>query len=230
MIRLFVQTPVLQQNTFFSIPEAQTHYLSHVMRKNKGDLVAVFNGSHGLWEAEITAQKKKEIELTCIRLLQSQPPKKENTLYMAAIKKMDIVIQKATELGIDKIVPVITQHCAVRAVNGTRLNQIAIEAAEQSERMSVPKIEEAISFDTFLKTASTEIPLIVLSERSGGQSVPRPHNAAFLVGPEGGFSAGEIQALFQRKNTTPICLGQHILRAETAAIAILSCYFYPVFK
>lgn len=231
-IRLYTDRP-LQAEAAVSLSQAQAHYLRDVMRCKTGDTVALFNGQDGEWQAAITQLAKKTAELTLRAQLREQRPEPDLWLCFAPIKhgRIDYLAQKATELGVSRLQPVITQHTIARRVNGERLQANAIEAAEQSERLSVPEVLDPVSLAALLQSWPEQQRVLCWCDEAGS-GVPVGHIAerlqpgtklALLIGPEGGFSAAERQAIAAIEGVQPIGLGPRVMRADTAAIAALAC-------
>ena len=234
--RLYV-APDLSIGADVPATEGQAHYLLHVMRRRSGDTVVLFNGRDGAWAATVEPRGKRNAAFLVTSQLRPQSASPDVTLFFAPIKaaRLETLIEKATELGVTALMPVITQHTIVNRVNIARLTAIAIEAAEQCERLTVPQIAEAATLETIAawQRAHPDVPVFVLDEaaaRGGGGATPLPialsrskGPAAFVVGPEGGFSADE-RARLGALATTGVTLGPRILRAETAGIAVLACW------
>lgn len=227
MIRLFIPEK-LKEQTQIPLTSAQYHYLLHVMRLKAGDTLGVFNGKDGLWSACFQPEKKKAT-LFLSSQIQQQITLPFLGLAMACIKKenLEMVVQKATELGVTDIFLLITQHTVHRKINLERLNAIAVEACEQSERTCLPVIHTPVLLEAFLKEKK-DFNLYFLTERTGPTKPVKIQKPCFVVGPEGGFSAEEKQSF---PSDQKICLGDQILRAETACIGILSAWqFHHCFK
>lgn len=232
MIRVYIEALDPKKPTPLSVDHY--HYLAHVMRLKAGDSFLAFNQLQGEFLAVFQPKNKKEGHL----LLQKQTrlpeqPRPPVTLYIAPIRKekMELVLQKATEIGVEIIQPILTKHTCHRPLSKERADIIIKEAVEQSERLTLPNWLPPISLEELLIKRSTNIPLFYLSERGETQhiSLPAPP-ISFLIGPEGGFSKEEITLLGQQKNAQAINLGAFILRAETAAIAMLATYrFHKLF-
>ncbi len=211
---------------------AQHHYLKHVLRLSHGDRIAVFNGHNGEFEAAITELNKKQGSLMLKRQRRLPEPEPDIWLCFAPIKKtpIDYVAQKATELGVGRLVPVLTKHTVVTRVNIDRLTSNAIEAAEQTGRLSIPEISEPVSLSVLLSDWPTGRALIVADETGQGQPIAsallrcNTTASALLIGPEGGFSKDELDALRKLPQYVGVSLGKRLLRADTAAIAALSCW------
>jgi 16S rRNA (uracil1498-N3)-methyltransferase len=267
-IRLFVEA-ALAAGAEIAATAGQAHYLGSVMRRAAGDPVHLFNGRDGEWQARITAVRRDKATLLVQSQIRPQAAEPDPWLVFALLKRdaTDMVVQKATELGAAALLPVFTERTNAGRANIARLVAIAIEAAEQSERLTVPTIQEPQPLPALLAGWPPERRLFVAAERSdtatllqarlvplppsapsSGSSQPgwvrppgmsqgsplpeaaaRPFAAtALLVGPEGGFSAAELDGLQAHAFVTPISLGPRILRAETAAIAGLALLQTPV--
>ncbi len=206
----------------------QAHYLGGVMRRAVGDAVTLFNAEDGEWAAVIASLRKDRASFRLGARQRPPEPMADTRLLLAALKRdaMGWAIEKATELGIGMIQPVLTRRSVAERVNGERLSAIAREAAEQCERLSVPAIAPAKPLATVLD-AWDGAPLLVGAERL---AVPPLAQAAadltppwgLLIGPEGGFDPLELADLRRRPWVRPVNLGPRVLRAETAAVAALA--------
>jgi len=217
-----------------ALTEAQAHYLLRVMRAGAGDRVLAFNGKDGEWRTQIAEVKKRGASLICEALTEAQADVPDLWLAFAPIKKTpaDYVAQKATELGVRVLQPVLTHRTIARRVNTDRLRANAIEAAEQSGRVSVPEIRELTSLDALLKSWPKDRSLIFCDE--GGDAEPIAdalQNAksggdawAVLTGPEGGFDAEERALIRANASVIPVTLGPRIMRADTASLAALALF------
>ncbi len=218
-----------------TLERAQGHYLTHVMRLGEGDAVALFNGRDGEWRATVAEAGRPAVTLICEAQIRPQRAEPDLWLAFAPLKKTptDFLIEKATELGASRLIPVFTRHTAAERVKVERLRAQAVEAAEQCERLSVPEVAEATTLERLLAEWPAERRLFVLDETGGGapiaaaladwRSGASPVHG-FLIGPEGGFAANELDALRKLAFVTPVGVGPRILRAETAALAALSCW------
>ena len=229
LIRLFV-TASLGDGAAVELAQEQTHYLKNVMRLKEGDALALFNGSDGEFRARIESFAKRAAQLRVEERLRAQQTEPDLWLVFAPLKRarIDYLVEKATELGTSALVPVITRHTNVERLNLARLRAHAIEAAEQSERLAVPRIDELRTLDDVL-AAWDASRRIMLCDESGTappaatvlarQSAPA---WAVLIGPEGGFAETELDALRKLPFVSPVSLGPRILRADTAALAGLA--------
>ena len=227
--RLFVDAGLAPEGEV-TATAAQAHYLLHVMRRTPGDPVLLFNGRDGEWRALLTAPRRNA---TVLRVeMQSRPQAAEPDLWLAfALLKRDatdLVVQKATELGASALIPLMTDRTVAGRVNQHRLLAIAVEAAEQSERLTVPAVQLPRRFGDVLDAWPAERPLFAAIERASLTGVPLATGAAgLMVGPEGGFTPAELDALGRRPFVTPVSLGPRILRAETACLAGLALLQAP---
>jgi 16S rRNA (uracil1498-N3)-methyltransferase len=232
MIRLFVSFPLLE-NKSIPLDDKQCHYLMHVMRCRPDDRVLLFNGKDGEWISILQTSGKKSIVAIPVEQVRQQTVNKSIVLCPALIKKenFDFVLQKATELGVTEIRPILTQRTVVRQLNRLRAEATVREAAEQCERLTVPTILDPVPLPQMLADWNEDTTLVYLSERGvTSASVPWDKPVAFIVGPEGGFTPDEIDMLANLKGSISCHLGDTILRAETASIAILSCYSFRIFS
>lgn len=229
-IRLFVDAPLNIGATVF-LNENQIHYLRNVLRAKTGAELFVFNGRDGEFSAVLSALDKKSAQIQICRRLRGQPEKRDVRLYFSPLKRdcTELVVEKATELGATQIVPVITQYTAMPRVNADRLRAVALEACEQCRRLDVPEILAPVSLTELLAAQDETKPaLIHLDETGRGKRAADLfaglESAAFLTGPEGGFSDAERAMIAKTPNTAGLDLGERILRAETASIAALALF------
>ena len=223
-IRLFVEAD-LDEEARITPSGGQYYYLCQVMRLGVDDRVALFN-------ARILSLDKRKPVLLVESRLRAQTPEPDLWLAFAPIKRapIDFLAQKATELGVSRLVPVITKHTDVRRLNIRRLAANAVEAAEQCRRLTVPEVAEPISFDDLVTGWPRRRRLFVLDETGGGVPIAEavfvggPERVGFLVGPEGGLARSELDALGDLPFVTAVGLGKRILRADTAALAALACW------
>lgn len=229
-IRLFVEHP-LQAGATIPLEEKQAHYLTNVMRLAGGSILGVFNGQDGEWRAELAHGIKKQWLLKVERLLREQRFSPDLWMVFAPIKhtRMDAMIEKATELGVNKLVPVLTQHTIVRSINDGRMRSVSMEAAEQSGRMDVPQVEPLQQLTQLLGSWPSGRTLI-FGDESGGSppanqvlSQLQPGSYGVLVGPEGGFTRAELDLLQRLPFAHGMSMGPRIMRADTAAVAALTC-------
>ncbi len=222
-IRLFFPEN-LSTNLSLTLDKSQSHYLIKVMRINIGNNFSLFN-QNGEWEARITKITKGIVEFLIIKKIRSKDNDKEIWLAFAPIKinYLNFIIQKATELGVSKFTPILTERTIVRKINENRINKIIIEATEQSNRLKVPKLEEMIKLDNFLKlNQKTNIIFGDLNTNNTKLHVKNTEPLCILIGPEGDFTEKEREKILKLKNIIPLKINENILRAETAAISMIS--------
>jgi len=228
--RLFVPD-TLAQGASVALSPAQAHYLGTVLRAGTGGTARLFNGRDGEWLARITALGRGAASLHVAQQLRPQRPGRDLWLVFALLKRhaTDLVVQKATELGAAALLPVLTGRTNAGRVNEARLTAIAVEAAEQSERLTVPAIYPPREFGALLDGWDARRRLVAAVERAElpGIEPIGTAPAALLVGPEGGFTAAELDAMRLHAFVQPVSLGPLVLRAETAAIAGLALLQAP---
>ena len=222
-IRLFYSES-LSINLEASLDKSQSHYLSKVMRINIGQSFSLFNQS-GEWEAKIKEINKGIVEFSVIKKLRSANNERDIWLAFAPIKLnyLSLMIQKATELGVTKFIPILTERTIVRKLNDKRLNKIIIEASEQSNRLKVPKLEKILKLNEFLKlNQNTNIIFGDLNTDNSKFNFKSSDQICILIGPEGDFTVKERENILKLKKLIPLKINQNILRSETAAISMIS--------
>jgi 16S rRNA (uracil1498-N3)-methyltransferase len=223
--RLFVRT-ALAEGASVELDAGQANYLGNVMRLSEGADVRLFDGQTGEWLARIMAAGKKRMTLSVECRTREPETVPDLWLAFAPVKRAptDWLVEKATELGVARLIPVTTQRTIAERVRLERLESIAIEAAEQCGRTMLPQIAEPIALKALLADAGRTL---YFADEAGGEPAAetfKPGPATILTGPEGGFTDEERAAVRAAPNATPISLGPRILRAETAALAALACY------
>ncbi|HBK08235.1 MAG TPA: 16S rRNA (uracil(1498)-N(3))-methyltransferase [Acetobacteraceae bacterium] len=229
MIRLYVDAP-LTAGAEIGATEGQAHYLGGVMRRAIGDTVHLFNGTGGEWVCRIAALARGKGSFAVETLVRPQSDEPGPWLVFAVLKRdtTDLVVQKATELGVSALLPVFTERTNAGRVNLDRLRTIATEAAEQSERLTVPAIRPARQLHDVLADWPSDRALYVALERADAQPLgPADGPSGLLIGPEGGFGPRDHTVLDRCRFVRPVTLGPRILRAETAAIAGLALLQAP---
>jgi 16S rRNA (uracil1498-N3)-methyltransferase len=230
--RLFMPAK-LAQGSVVSATKDQAHHLFHVLRLKAGEIVRLFNGADGEFKAEITGADKKGVEMSVQEQIRPQTPEPDLWLCAAPIKKahFDFMMEKAAELGVSEIQPILTQRTQVREINADRIYAICREAAEQSDRLSVPAIGLPVSLADLVDLFPKDRALIVCAEYGDAKPVHDAllnlknfTKAAIVTGPEGGFAQEELDMLRKAPNAHFVRLGPRILRADTAAIAALTCW------
>lgn len=228
--RLYVETP-LQPGVMVALSKPQSHYLSTVLRQKDGASVLIFNGKDGEWLGKLVGAGSKQLQITLETQSRPQTPEPDVWMLFAPIKfgKIDFLVQKATELGASALIPVRTARTVVTRLKDERLEANAIEAAEQSERLTIPQIHELQPLAALLATWDPHRILIYADETHQGlpatQLLPRliGQRLAILIGPEGGFTPEELTHLRSLPFACGLSLGPRILRADTAALAALTC-------
>ena len=222
-IRLFFEKS-LSLNLNSTLDKSQSHYLSKVMRTNIGKSFSLFNKS-GEWEAKVENIDKGIVEFLVIKKLRSANREKEIWLAFAPIKinYLNLMIQKATEIGVTRFIPLLTERTIVRKLNEKRINKIIIEASEQSNRLKVPTLDKLTKLDTFLKSnQNANIIFGDLNTDNKKIDLKNRDPLCVLIGPEGDFSIKERKNILKLKNIIPLKINNNILRSETAAISIIS--------
>jgi 16S rRNA (uracil1498-N3)-methyltransferase len=231
--RLYIKAPLTPATTV-ELEAGHTHYLRSVLRLGLGAAVVAFNPASGEWLCRIEETGRKVVRLAVERQLREAEPAGEPDLWLvfAPIKRarLDWLVEKATELGVSALLPVWTARTQSERINLERLRSHSIEAAEQSERLSVPEIGQPEDLATLLAAWPGERRLIVCVETGGGEPIGAamarlpPGPVSFLVGPEGGLAQTELDALDKLSFVTRVGLGPRVLRAETAALAALAVF------
>jgi 16S rRNA (uracil1498-N3)-methyltransferase len=233
--RLFVQTDLSTGNEV-PLDEAQLHYLRHVMRRADGAPLLLFNGRDGEWRATLEGRGKKAAVGRVGERTREQLAEPDIWLCFAPLKRarIDYLAEKATELGAAVLQPVLTHHTIVERVNIERLRANAVEAAEQTERLSVPEVRPPVTLARLLDDWPVTRRLLVCDETGGGLPIAEALAAldaaaraapwAIVIGPEGGFDTAELASLRRIKDVMAVGLGPRILRADTAALAALACW------
>ena len=233
--RLHVDQPLDQgAGARIALNRDQSHYLLNVLRMKVGARLLVFNDRDGEHEAEIAEAAKKSASLGVVRLTRPPEPPPDLMLVFAPVKRarIDFIAEKATELGVGVIQPAVTEFTSVARVNTDRMRANAIEAAEQTGRLTVPEIREPVALARLLEDWPGPRHIVFcdegLSGADGGAMADRVAGlegpAAILIGPEGGFSPEERRMLAARDDAVPVSLGPNILRADTAVVAALTIW------
>lgn len=222
--RLFVQGP-LAQNAAVTVDGGQAHYLAKVMRVAPGDAVMLCDDMTGEWASEVVSAGKRDVVLEPRERLREREEVPDFWLCAALLKKpnFDLVLEKATELGVRRIQPLVTRRCVADKLNPERARTIVTEAAEQCARTALPELAPATKLDALLRDWPQDRALYFADEQGGAPAAAsfasHPGPAALLVGPEGGFDDGEREAIRAHPQARAITLGPRILRGETASIA-----------
>lgn len=241
--RVYVEVPLATGNAV-ALDRDQTNHLRNVLRLAQGDAVLLFNGRDGEWRAELAAPTKKALAAIVGGRQREQPRPLDLHFLFAPLKhaRLDYLVQKAVEMGVSRLQPVITRHTQVARLNIERMQANAIEAAQQCGVLAIPEIKKPVSFKTIAGTIDADRVLVFCDEAAdvkdpiAALAAARPQGTALLpaeaagsamklavlIGPEGGFAEDEREALSQRPNMVRLALGPRILRADTAAVAALA--------
>ena len=229
-IRLFFSNS-LSANLTDKLDKSQSHYLTKVMRVKENDVFSLFN-KNGEWEAKILGITKGIVNFETTKQIRQKENTKDLWLAFSPIKSnyQNFMIQKATELGVTKFLPIIFDRTVVRKINKERLEKIVIEASEQSNRINVPLIEPAQNIDNFLKMNSMD--LIFTDLNSDNKKIDKSKltdkPVCIIIGPEGDFSVSEREKILSFKGVQPVKINDNILRSETAVISTISIINYVI--
>lgn len=241
--RMFIDHP-LAAGKEVTLGRDQANHLLNVLRRKAGDCVLLFNGRDGEWQAELTGTAKRAPTVRIGERQREQPPARDLHFLFAPLKhaRLDYLVQKAVEMGVSRLQPVITQHTQAARINLDRMRANVIEAAQQCGVLNVPEVAAAVALKRIAASAGADRLLIFCDEDAevkdpvAALAAARPQGSALLpaetaraglalavlIGPEGGFAEEERAALVQRANTVRLALGPRILRADTAAVAALA--------
>ena len=229
-IRLFFSES-LSLNLTATLDKSQSHYVSKVMRVKENEVFSLFNGS-GEWEAKILSISKSIVEFNITKQLRQKENPKELWLAFSPIKSnyFNFMIQKATELGVTKFLPIIFDRTIVRKINKKRLEKVIVEATEQSNRINIPEMEEPQSLELFLKNNDMDLIFTDLNTKNTKINLDQltSNPTCVIIGPEGDFSEKEREQILKFEGVQPIKINQNILRSETAVISAISIINYTV--
>ena len=229
-IRLFFKES-LSLNLTAKLDKLQSHYVNKVMRIKVGEVFSLFNNS-GEWQAKILAISKSLVEFKITKQLRQVENSRELWLAFSPIKSnyFNFMIQKATELGITKFLPIIFDRTIVRKINKERLEKVIIEAAEQSNRIQIPKIEQLQNLNSFLNKNDVDLIFTDLNSSNNKLNLKKLRNkpTCIVVGPEGDFSAFEREQILSYRGVQAIKINENILRSETAVISAISIINYAI--
>ena len=223
--RLFLDQPLAADATV-ALDAAQSNYLVSVLRLETSAALKIFDDRTGEWLAEIARPHRKAAEVRVVRLLRPREAVPDLWLAFAPIKhgRLEWIVERATELGVARLVPVITDRTIVRTVKTDKLRAHVVEAAEQCERTALPELADPVPLDRLLAEWPAERALLFANERGGAGDLAHPAPAAILVGPEGGFTDAEVAAISAHPCARPVSLGPRILRADTASVAAVAAW------
>ena len=229
-IRLFYSKS-LSLNLTDKLDKSQSHYVSKVMRLKEKEVFSLFN-SCGEWEAKILNLTKSIVEFNVTKQLRQKENKKDLWLAFSPIKSnyFNFMIQKATELGVTKFLPIIFERTIVRKINKERLEKVIIEAAEQSNRIQVPNIEDPQNLRDFLDKSDVDLIFTDLNSKNNKVDLKKLTSkpTCIVVGPEGDFSESERDEILSYKGVQAIKINENILRSETAVISAISIINYAI--
>ena len=217
----------IEENSTTLLSKEHTHYVVNVMRLKRGSNVNLFN-SNGEWKSEIVFLDKDRVEVKVLKKIKQQMALSNIELAICLVKKipMEIILQKATELGVNKIIPIVSERTEVKELNYDRANKIVIEATEQSNQLSPPKISEVIKFKDFLKNFKGSSKLFFADVNSKeilkADSLKQCKSISVLIGPEGDFSPLERELILANSNVISFTISRNILRSDTAVISAIS--------
>ena len=231
-IRLYFPDKI-QSDLSSHLTSEQTHYVKDVMRLKIGDKLSIFN-TLGEWDAIIESYEKNGTKIKIMEKTRNKDNEKNIWLGFSPIKQspMNFVIQKGTELGVQKFIPILSERTIVRKINIERLKKITLEASEQSNRVSVPEINKLESLENFLSTFPKNGFLIFGDINSNQKNLKKilekkiDGPICVLIGPEGDFSEKEKKSILELNQTYSISLAKNILKAETAALSAISIVNY----
>ena len=229
-IRLFFSN-TLSADATDRLDKSQSHYLAKVMRIKENEVFSIFN-QNGEWEAKVLKISKGIVEFKTVKQLRNKESSKELWLAFSPIKSnyQNFMIQKATELGVTKFLPIIFDRTVVRKINNERLEKIVIEASEQSNRLNVPEIKKPQNLKNFLNSNSMD--LIFTDLNSDNKKIDKSKLTnkpiCIIIGPEGDFSETEREEILSFKSVQSIKINENILRSETAVITAISILNYVI--
>ena len=228
-IRLYFRKK-LEEDLISSLSSEQSHYIKNVMRVKQDSLISLFNSNDGEWDARIINHKRDSTEFKVEKISRNQGFENNIWLAFSPIKKipLDTMIQKTTELGIQKFIPILCERSTVKDININRVTKIIVEASEQSNRLSIPEIKNIETIKNFLNHFPKNGSIIFCDVNCGEKNLKQILSKqvegpiCILVGPEGDFSETERQLIIDLDQSFPLSLASNILRAETAAIAAVT--------
>ena len=229
-IRLFFSN-ILSADKTDTLDKTQSHYLIKVMRIKKDDFFSLFN-KNGEWEAKVLGTSKNIVEFKIVKQLRKKESSKQLWLAFSPIRSnyQNFMIQKATELGVTKFLPIIFDRSVVRKINNKRLEKIVIEASEQSNRLNIPVIEDVQDLKTFLKVNSMHLIFTDLNSENDkvDKSKLTDKPICIIIGPEGDFSESEREEILSFNDVQALKINDNILRSETAVISAISIINYVI--
>ena len=225
-IRLYHPDSILENNTSL-LSKEHTHYIVNVMRLKRGSKLNFFN-KNGEWKSEIIFLNKDRVEVRFLEKIKKVNNLSKTELAICLVKKnpMDTILQKATELGINKIIPIVSERTEVKELNLDRAKKIVIEATEQSNQLVPPEIVNVIKLKDFLQTFDENSKILFADvnskENLKAEDLKNINSCSILIGPEGDFSTAERELILQNRAVKPFTLSRNILRSDTAVISAIS--------
>ncbi|MBL6857931.1 MAG: 16S rRNA (uracil(1498)-N(3))-methyltransferase [Pelagibacteraceae bacterium] len=225
-VRLYYPENITENSTSL-LSKEHTHYIVNVMRLKRGSKINFFN-KEGEWLSEIVFLDRDRVEIKFLNKIKESFPASNIELAICLVKKnpMEIILQKATELGVSRIIPIISERTEVKDLNLERANKITIEATEQSNQLNPPKISQMIDLKDFINSISKETKLFFADINSKHtpslKDIEGIKNISILIGPEGDFSPSERELILKKSNVIPFSLSKNILRTDTAVISAIS--------
>ena len=217
----------IEENSISLLSKEHTHYVVNVMRLKRGSNINFFN-SEGEWKSEIVFLNKDRVEVKIIEKIKQSKELSNIELAICLVKKnpMENILQKATELGVSKIIPIISERTEVKELNHDRANKIVIESTEQSNQLSPPKISEVTKLKDFLNNLDGSSKLLFADVNSSqnlkAETLKQGNPISVLIGPEGDFSPSERDSILGNSNVTSFTISRNILRSDTAVISAIS--------
>ena len=217
----------IEENSISLLSKEHTHYVVNVMRLKRGSNINFFN-SEGEWKSEIVFLNKDRVEVKIIEKIKQSKELSNIELAICLVKKnpMENILQKATELGVSKIIPIISERTEVKELNYDRANKIVIESTEQSNQLSPPKISDVIKLKDFLNNLDGSSKLLFADVNSTqnlkAETLKLGNPISVLIGPEGDFSPSERDSILGNSNVTSFTISRNILRSDTAVISAIS--------
>ena len=231
-IRLFHPENIIE-NTTSLLSKEHTHYVANVMRMKRGSNISFFN-KNGEWLSEIIFLEKDRVEVKFLNRIKDPLKLSSIELAICLVKKnaMEIILQKATELGVTKIIPILSERSEVKELNYERANKIVIEATEQSNQLNPPIITKVTKLKDLVNNLNDSTKLLFADvnskEKLKPEYISNENLNIILIGPEGDFSPLEREKILAKNNTISFCLSKNILRTETATISALTLINYSL--
>ena len=226
IIRLYHPISI-EENSTSLLSKEHTHYVVNVMRLKRGSQINFFNKT-GEWKSEIIFLDKDRVEIKILEKVKQSMTSSNIELAICLVKKnpMETILQKATELGVSKIIPIVSERTEVKELNFERANKIVIEATEQSNQLTPPEISKVIKLKDFLKNLDSSSKLLFADVNSKdnlkAEAIKGAKTLSVLIGPEGDFSLSERELIFANRNVIPFTISKNILRSDTAVISAIS--------